>query len=247
MTRSRLTIAILALLLLGLAGTAALNAGIPPPVRPAPAVIASPAALSPAELRYYQEVAPILRAAAGEAGALAQLGAERSRNLLAIRAGQARLEAHLQTLDGLLEASAGPERFSSAAAAYQPAAAAVRKAMAAAEAAFLRFDWERVGVATERMADGAGQLETAAAALDRATTEEPAANVSPAATPNGHARGRRRLAGDPGAGFGVFLSEVALVRCRVCPVPRPACFRCGRDVSGTLLKFISASSILHFR
>lgn len=47
----------------------------------------------------------------------------------------------------------------------------------AAEAAFLRFDWEGVGAATERLAAGTEQLEAAAMALDRG------AGAIPAATP----------------------------------------------------------------
>lgn len=178
MTRSRLALILLAGLLLSLFGTAVIVASLPPPERVEP-VTRSSSALSAADLRLYQAVRPVLRAAAGEARALTTQGEERSRNLFAIRAGQGRLQEHLATLDALLAEDPAPGRFDSALDRYRTGAADARAAMRRAEAAFLRFDWDEVGAATEQMAEGAAQLEAAVTALDAAAGATPVATARP--------------------------------------------------------------------
>jgi hypothetical protein len=161
--RSRLAILlVLVVLLVGLgAGGAAVFFGAMPPAPAAPASLASPAALTAEERRFYEQVAPVLGAAAAEARALTSQGRERNRNIFAIRAGQGRLDGHLRTLDAALAGAAVPVRFAAVATRYQHGAAEVRAAMRDAEAAFLRFDWDAVAAATERMATGTDHLEAA--------------------------------------------------------------------------------------
>jgi hypothetical protein len=163
-TRSRFALIVLAVLLLSLLGTAVILASLPRPV-PVGSALDAGTALSADEQRFYRSTAPILRAAAGEARALTIQGQERSRNLFAIRAGQGRLHEHLATLDAQLTEAQVPGRFSSAAELYRAGAADVRASMRRAEAAFLRFDWDEVGAATELMAEGTAQLEAAVAAF----------------------------------------------------------------------------------
>lgn len=174
MTRPRLTLIILAGLLLSLLGTAIIVASLPPPVPVEPATGAA-SALSAADLRFYRAVRPVLRAAAGEARALTTQGEERSRNLFAIRAGQSRLQEHLTTLDALFAEAPTSSRFDPVVDLYRAGATEARAAMRRAEAAFLRFDWDEVGTATELMAASTAQLEAAAADLDAATGATPVA------------------------------------------------------------------------
>lgn len=174
MTRSRLALILLAGLLLSLVGTALVLASLPPPVRVEPATGAA-SALSVADLRFYRAVRPVLRAAAGEARALTAQGEERSRNLFAIRAGQGRLQEHLATLDTLLADSPIPGRFDPVVALYPAGATETRAAMRRAEAAFLRFDWDEVGAATEQMAAGTARLEAALADVETVAGATPVA------------------------------------------------------------------------
>lgn len=167
MTRSRFALILLAGLLFSLLGTAVILASLPSPVRLEPATDVG-LALSAAELRFYRAVWPVLRAAAGEARALTMQGEERSRNLFAIRAGQGRLQEHLTILDALLTDTPTPSRFDPVVTTYRAGAAEARAAMRRAEAAFLRFDWDEVGAATELMAEGTARLEAAAAQLELA-------------------------------------------------------------------------------
>ena len=181
MTRSRIALIVLAGLLLSLLGTAIILASLPPPVPghvPADSIMNAGAALGADELRFYRSAAPVLRVAAGEARALTIQGQERSRNLFAIRAGQGRLQEHLTALDAQLTEAQVPSRFSSVVALYRAGAADVRISMRRAEAAFLRFDWDEVGAATELMAEGTAQLEAAVAELDSAAAT-PAAPATP--------------------------------------------------------------------
>jgi hypothetical protein len=169
--RSRLTIVLvlgLLLVMLGAGGAAYFLGAMAPAPPVVPAGLASPAALSAEERRFYEQVAPVLRAAAAEARALSTQGQERSRNIFAIRAGQDRLDSHLGTLDAATAASAVPARFAAVTHSYMIGAAEVRAAMRDAHDAFIRFDWDAVGAATERMATGTNHLEAAVRDLDTA-------------------------------------------------------------------------------
>lgn len=180
MSRSCLGLIIGAVVLLGLAGVTLLlvTQSAPPPVTPAAAT--SPPSLSGEERAFYATVSPELRAAAAEARHLTTQGEERNRNLFAIRAGQGRLRDHLAALDTSFAATV-PERFAPVVALYQPAVTEIRASMSQAESAFLRFDWDAVGVATEVMASGTAQLEAALARLDGAAGATPvAARATPA-------------------------------------------------------------------
>lgn len=164
MSRSRIGLIAGVVVLLGLAGvTIMLSTQSAPPV--VPTVVATPPTLSEEERAFYDAVSPELRAAAAEARQLTTRGEERDRNLFAIRAGQGRLRDHLAALDEQFAAPV-PERFAPVVAMYELAAGDIRTSMNQAEAAFMRFDWDAVGAATELMAGGTAQLEAAVAHLD---------------------------------------------------------------------------------
>ena len=173
MPRSRIGLIIGVVVLLGLAGaTILLSTQSASPV--VPTVVATPPTLSAEERAFYDAVSPELRAAAAEARQLTTKGEERDRNLFAIRAGQGRLRDHLTSLDQAFAASV-PERFAPVVAMYELAAGDIRTSMNQAEAAFMRFDWDAVGSATELMAGGTAQLETALDRLDGAAGATPVA------------------------------------------------------------------------
>jgi hypothetical protein len=177
-SRSRIGLIIGVVVLLGLAGaTILLSTQSAPPV--VPAAVASPPSLTGEERAFYESVSPELRAAAAEARQLTTKGEQRDRNLFAIRAGQGRLRDHLAVLDQSFAATV-PERFAPVVAMYKLAVVDIRASMSQAEAAFLRFDWDAVGAATELMANGTAQLEAAVAQFDGAAGATPvAANATP--------------------------------------------------------------------
>jgi hypothetical protein len=111
------------------------NSGSPAADRPGAAAVAAFAAH--------------LDAAAAQAGDLVALGETKSRNLLAITAGQRRMSGLLDETDAFLVTATLPEEADPAVAAYREGAAAVRAAWTEAQAGFVRLDWERV-----RRADG---------------------------------------------------------------------------------------------
>lgn len=110
---------------------------------------------------------PLLERAASDAGVLLNLGESRERNLLRIRAGQEAMSNSLAAADAWLVAHPPAAADEPAIEAYRDGAAAIRKAMEEAQAGFLRFDFDRVAVATETMWQGAAALERAMALLER--------------------------------------------------------------------------------
>ena len=140
----------------------------PPAGDDVPAIASPPPRLSDAEATFYADLAPRLRAAAEQAQALVDLGEGRSRNLLAIRAEQRRMDDRLGAVDAIAAARAAPDRFAPALAVYRDGARTVRTAIDEAEAGFLRLDWDRVARATESMAQGAFELDRAVTLLDAA-------------------------------------------------------------------------------
>lgn len=148
----------------------------PEEVRPGAPVVA-PAALPTAEAAYYEALAPRLDRAALDADALVEIGNRRSRNLLEIRAAQDRMDESLDALDLLLAKRPPPPRFASSVGAYRHGSTSVREAMTEAQAAFLRFDWDRVAAAYDRAGNGAAALHRAerelAVAVGRAASTTP--------------------------------------------------------------------------
>lgn len=143
----------------------------------APTVV-PPSALPAADAAAYAALSPKLRAATVQVAKLVELGEERSRNLFAIRAAQREMEAQFVAVEALTAAPL-PARFAPAIARYQTGAATTREAMSEAEAAFLRFDWERVARATVMLNQGTTELEGASELLDEAV----GAVVQPNSTP----------------------------------------------------------------
>ena len=147
-----------------IAGAAWRSAGDVDVGTPPPAAVA----LTADERSYYDHVAPRLRELAAQARVLADLGSQRSRDLLTIQRGQARLGSLLDEIDDLHAARGVPDRFREAGLAYREGAARAREGVAEAQAGFRRFDWDRVGRATAVFEAGAQALERAVAAMDRA-------------------------------------------------------------------------------
>ena len=141
----------------------------PPAGEEAPVAASPPPALSADEAAFYGELMPRLRAAAEQAHELANLGESRSRNLLAIRTAQRRMNDRLGAVDAVA-ADAASDRFAPALAAYRGGARAVRAAMEEAQAGFVRLDWDRVARATALMARGTAELDRAVALLEGAAS-----------------------------------------------------------------------------
>lgn len=132
-----------------------------PPLLGSPATLATPSANGKATLF------PLVVHAASQAGALAEMGESRERNLLRINAGQQAMTGALADVDAWL--AAHPSEIDSIAAvtAYRDGATSVREAMAEAQSGFLRLDFDRVARATEMMREGEAALNEAVALLAR--------------------------------------------------------------------------------
>lgn len=162
-----------------------------------PESVAPPSALPRAEARLYAALLGRIRPAAAEAQSLVQLGESRSRNLLAIRSAQARMSALLDAIDAFIESAPATERFDDALAAYRTGSISIRDAMDEAQAAFLRFDWDRVAAATSTLDRGASDLRRSVALLYAAAGETP--EESPSATAEQNAAVREAMPEKPGS------------------------------------------------
>ena len=138
-----------------------------------PRISATPATTAE-ETAYQRALEPRLRDAVAEARALVAIGDRRSRNLLEIRAAQGRMADALQRVDDLTAARPAPPRFAPALDSYRLGSESIRTAMDDAQAGFLRFDWDRVAAAYDRLADGARRLERA---IDQLPRPAPAATA----------------------------------------------------------------------
>ena len=128
-------------------------------------VVGTPAAGS-TDAAFRAGFLPLVERAAAQARVLVAMGEGRERNLLVIRREQEVMLKSLATADAWLGANPPPAALAPAAAAYRAGAVSIRAAMDEAQAGFLRFDFERVARATEKMRDGAAALHLAASHLD---------------------------------------------------------------------------------
>jgi hypothetical protein len=130
-----------------------------------PVVIGTPAA-DATDGAFRAGFLPLVQRAAMEAQVLVAMGEDRERNLFLIREQQQLMLERLGAADAWLEANTPPAPLAPAAAAYRDGAVSIRAAMAEAQAGFLRFDFERVARATERMREGTAALRLAVSYLD---------------------------------------------------------------------------------
>ena len=144
-----------------------------PAASPAGAPSGTPLALTGAERAWAAGFRAALAPAEAAAGDLVRLGEGKSRDLFAIRGGQARMNDALGTADAYLAASPAPAALGGVAADYRAGAALVRQAMAEAMAGFVRLDWGRVRAATGEMRAGQASLARALAVLDALPTATP--------------------------------------------------------------------------
>jgi hypothetical protein len=136
-----------------------MHAGTPPP----PAL-----GLPPEDQAFYAYVGPRLRDLAAESERLAELGREKSRNLIELQRRGDRVTELGKQIDAYASAHPVPASFANAYTRYQAGIAAVRRAMDQTRAAFARFDWNRVAQAVTIMERGASNLSTAAQLLEAA-------------------------------------------------------------------------------
>jgi hypothetical protein len=124
--------------------------------------------LSAAETAFYAYVAPRLHALAGETRALADLGRQKSRNLLQLQAHGERATDLTGEITAYGDVHGVPTRFAGANTAFRAGAAQTVRGMAEARQGFVRFDWERVARATDLFVAGAAELDRATRDLDAA-------------------------------------------------------------------------------
>jgi hypothetical protein len=126
------------------------------------------ASLPPADLAFYDYVGPRLRDVAAESQRLADLGRERSRNLIELQRRGDRVTELGQQIDNYAFNHPVPATFATAFQHYRAGIAAARRAMDETRAAFARFDWDRVAQAVTVMERGAANLSAASQLLERA-------------------------------------------------------------------------------
>ncbi len=133
--------------------------GTPIPVGPS---------LTREEIAFYEYIAPRLRAVTAEAAKLAELGRERSRNVIELQRRGERVSDISQQIDDYVASGPVPARFAPGIRRYAVGIVAVRRAIEESRAAFVSFDWDRVARAVEEMEDGADDLAAAVRELEEA-------------------------------------------------------------------------------
>lgn len=141
----------------------------------APATIgpAPRTALSGPDAAFFEYMAPRIDALLAESRRLSDLGARRSRNLIAIQSGQRNVNELLQELDAYGTGGPVPTRFRPFWNRYVEAVAALRDGMTEAGTAFRHFDWELMGRSLARFDAGIKALADAKNILDDAAGLSP--------------------------------------------------------------------------
>jgi hypothetical protein len=130
---------------------------------PAPTAAVS---LTDEERAYYDYIAPRLRQAAAEASYLADLGEQRSRNILELQQHRDTLSALLSEIGQYSEDHGVPERFTGVDQAFREGAAISTLAMRDAIEVFTSFDFAQFADIVPRFREGADQLALATQRLD---------------------------------------------------------------------------------
>lgn len=106
-----------------------------------------------------------LKSVHAAADALVDLGERRERNLIVVGQRQAAMNHALDITDAWLSEQV-THQDDPAVVSYRTGAAEIRQAMADAQSAFLRFDWDAIGIANEMLKQGVSDISAAEAALN---------------------------------------------------------------------------------
>jgi hypothetical protein len=130
------------------------------PLAPAGTPVPAVAAVTDEEEAFYKFVGARLRAITAESTVLAQLGEERSRNVVELQVRSDRVLELCDQIDDYLAANPVPTRFETAVATYRSGSVTLRTGIDDAKSSILRFDWDGVAAALDRFEEGTNQLQT---------------------------------------------------------------------------------------
>lgn len=149
-------------------------------VPPAAETIPEPTAiiLTAQEREFYDYVSPRLRAIAAESFVLAELGQQRSRNLIELQVRSDRVSATSAEIDTFVTNVTVPARFAQAMAEYDAGVTAIRTGMDEAKAAFFSFNWDALGPALDQFTLGSMRVDASVRSMDAA-----AGMATPVASP----------------------------------------------------------------
>jgi hypothetical protein len=136
----------------------AVHPGTPPPAA---------AALTPDEKAYYDYVAPKLHDLIAELHLLAQLGGQKSRNIIVLERHYTRASDLIDEIQTYQAGHPLPARFAPAATPLAAGVAQVQTAMAGAESAFLKFQFAKLGDLLAQFDGGAETVNQAVTLLDQ--------------------------------------------------------------------------------
>jgi hypothetical protein len=145
--------------------------GTPPPAA---------AALTPDEKAYYDYVAPRLHDLIAELRLLAQLGGQKSRNIIVLQRHYTRASDLIDEIQTYQAQHPLPNRFAPAATPLAAGVAQVQTAMSNAESAFFKFQFAKLGDLLNQFNGGADTVNQAVTLLDQLGGGTP---VSSYATP----------------------------------------------------------------
>jgi hypothetical protein len=132
--------------------------GTPPPAA---------AALTPDEKAYYDYVAPRLHDLVAELDLLAEMGSQKSRNIIVLERHYTRASDLIDEIQTYQASHPLPARFAPAATPLAAGVAEVNAAMSNAESAFYKLQFAKLGELLAEFKGGAQTVNEAAAMLDR--------------------------------------------------------------------------------
>lgn len=147
-------------------------------VAPAPvgSPLAEPEHVSAEERAFYAYVGPRLDNLVAEGNVLAELGAQRSRNLVELKVRSDRVSELGDQIDAFLASTPIPPRLQPFVDRYREAMTRVRQGMDDAKAGVVRFDWNAVATGLDLFSSGVDDLADAG--------EQLRSIVAPGATPS---------------------------------------------------------------
>jgi hypothetical protein len=147
----------------------AVHPGTPPPAA---------AALTPDEKAYYDYVAPRLHDLIAELHLLAQMGGQKSRNIIVLQRHYTRASDLIDEIQTYQAQHPLPNRFAPAATPLAAGVAQVQTAMSNAESAFFKFQFAKLGDLLAQFDGGADTVNQAVMLLDQLGGGTPVAKLA---------------------------------------------------------------------
>ncbi len=140
--------------------------------KPAPAgtPVVATTGMSLEEQAFYDFVAPRMLSVTAEAKVLAELGQEKSRNVLELQTRGNRIDKYTSEIDGYIASHSVPTRFTKSMSLFYQGVGQLKSAMANSKKGMVTFDWDLVAQQIAVFDQGASKVKTATGQIQQSAT-----------------------------------------------------------------------------